>query len=209
MQRSSASYPFDVAMDVFYTFKTIMTKHKRASSRVLLANIESFFNLLSDLLLHAQTTTNYVTKRQTLELLTEMFSDPERLELREKFKLYNNNSICLIICFLANPNVQIRLRCLTLLNEFFKRAPAPETKCINDNNNTLNYVAHSTKTDSHQWQMNDLMDRIKFTCNKSDNHFSTIHLMNNLLELKNECQKLDANQIHFINRIIDSLHSND
>ena len=117
MRQSSSDYPFDVAMDVFYTFKTLMSKHKKSTTEILLANSDKFFDSLIKLLEHAELTEDYVTKRQTLEVLTEIFSGHERFDLREKF-IIHQDFICSVIRYLWNRNLQIRLRCLALMSQF-------------------------------------------------------------------------------------------
>ncbi|KAF5738657.1 calcium-binding protein 39-like [Tripterygium wilfordii] len=54
---------FDVASDAFSTFKDLLTKHSDVVSGFLVAHYEEFFDLYENLM----TSSNYVTKRQSLK----------------------------------------------------------------------------------------------------------------------------------------------
>ena len=119
MKRSPNDYPFDVSMDVFYTFKIIMTRNKQSIIAILESNPVPFFDAFIQMLQHAETTENYVTKRQTLEIFADIFSGGECSQFRWQF-VTQNCYICPVISYLWNRNLQIRLRCLVLLNQLFR-----------------------------------------------------------------------------------------
>lgn len=62
---------FEVASDAFTTFKDALTKHKALVAEFLFEQYERFFSCYARLL----TSGNYVTKRQSLKLLSELLLD--------------------------------------------------------------------------------------------------------------------------------------
>ena len=61
---------FDVAMDAFITFQSLLTTHKELSEEYLIENNELFFDNYMKLI----NSNNYVTKRQSLEILALILS---------------------------------------------------------------------------------------------------------------------------------------
>lgn len=112
-------YAFDVAMDLFYTFKMVLTKRKQTTSEVLTPQCDPFFTAFILLLAHAETTENYVTKRQLMEVFADLFAGQECAALRTRF-IANEEYLFPIFGYLWNRNVQIRLRCLALLSQLFR-----------------------------------------------------------------------------------------
>ncbi|OVA04425.1 Mo25-like [Macleaya cordata] len=74
---------FDVASDAFTTFKDLLTKHENAVSEYLTAHYEEFFELYEKLL----TSPNYVTRRQSLKLLSEFLLEPPNSHIMKRYIL--------------------------------------------------------------------------------------------------------------------------
>ncbi|KAI3873247.1 hypothetical protein MKX03_016955 [Papaver bracteatum] len=74
---------FDVASDAFSTFKELLTKHETAVSEYLTAHYEEFFELYEKLL----TSPNYVTRRQSLKLLSEFLLEPPNSHIMKRYIL--------------------------------------------------------------------------------------------------------------------------
>ncbi|XP_071730728.1 uncharacterized protein [Rutidosis leptorrhynchoides] len=72
---------FDVASDAFSTFKDLLTKHPDAVSEFLTSNYDEFFEQYDKLL----TSTNYVTRRQSLKLLSEFLLEPPSSHIMKKY----------------------------------------------------------------------------------------------------------------------------
>ncbi|XP_058077861.1 uncharacterized protein LOC131226158 isoform X3 [Magnolia sinica] len=72
---------FDVASDAFSTFKDLLTKHELAVAEFLSANYEQFFELYETLL----TSTNYVTRRQSLKLLSEFLLESPNSQTMKRY----------------------------------------------------------------------------------------------------------------------------
>ncbi|XP_042476742.1 calcium-binding protein 39 [Macadamia integrifolia] len=72
---------FDVASDAFVTFKDLLTKHETAVSEFLTAHYEEFFELYEKLL----TSPNYVTRRQSLKLLSEFLLESPNSHIMKRY----------------------------------------------------------------------------------------------------------------------------
>ncbi|PIA44747.1 hypothetical protein AQUCO_01700381v1 [Aquilegia coerulea] len=75
---------FDVASDAFATFRDLLTRHETAVSEFLTARYEEFFELYEKLL----TSANYVTRRQSLKLLSEFLLElPSNSHIMKRYIL--------------------------------------------------------------------------------------------------------------------------
>ncbi|CAF4123549.1 unnamed protein product [Rotaria socialis] len=72
---------FDIASDAFATFKDLLTKHKSLCADFLERNYDSFFNRYRDLL----NSENYVTRRQSLKILSTIILENANLSILKKF----------------------------------------------------------------------------------------------------------------------------
>ncbi|XP_010905746.1 uncharacterized protein [Elaeis guineensis] len=74
---------FDIASDALATFKDLLTKHETAVSQFLSSHYEQFFELYEKLL----TSTNYVTRRQSLKFLSEFLLEPPNSQIMKRYIL--------------------------------------------------------------------------------------------------------------------------
>jgi calcium binding protein 39 len=74
---------FDVASDAFSTFKDLLTKHDSVVSEFLTSHYTEFFDVYERLL----TSSNYVTRRQSLKLLSDFLLEPPNSHIMKKFIL--------------------------------------------------------------------------------------------------------------------------
>nr|XP_043627218.1 calcium-binding protein 39 [Erigeron canadensis] len=72
---------FDVASDAFSTFKDLLTKHPDAVAEFLKSHYDEFFEHYEKLL----TSTNYVTRRQSLKLLSEFLLEPPSSQTMKRY----------------------------------------------------------------------------------------------------------------------------
>ncbi|OIV95877.1 hypothetical protein TanjilG_06853 [Lupinus angustifolius] len=94
---------FDVASDAFSTFKDLLTKHPDVVSEFLNAHYDEFFDLYEKLL----TSPNYVTRRQSLKLLSEFLLESPNTQIMRRYILevrYMKVMMTLLRVFVANPN---------------------------------------------------------------------------------------------------------
>ncbi|WVY94378.1 hypothetical protein V8G54_033466 [Vigna mungo] len=74
---------FDVASDAFSTFKDLLTKHVNVVSEFLTAHYDEFFDLYERLL----TSPNYVTRRQSLKLLSDFLLESPNSQIMKRYIL--------------------------------------------------------------------------------------------------------------------------
>ncbi|XP_024462888.2 uncharacterized protein LOC7469102 isoform X2 [Populus trichocarpa] len=74
---------FDVASDAFSTFKDLLTKHCTVVAEYLTAHYDEFFDLYEKLV----TSSNYVTRRQSLKLLSEFLLEPPSSYIMKRYIL--------------------------------------------------------------------------------------------------------------------------
>ncbi|XP_052207580.1 uncharacterized protein LOC127811608 isoform X2 [Diospyros lotus] len=72
---------FDVASDAFSTFKDLLTKHETAVSEFLTTHYDEFFEHYEKLL----TSSNYVTRRQSLKLLSEFLLESPNSQIMRRY----------------------------------------------------------------------------------------------------------------------------
>lgn len=72
---------FDIASDAFSTFKDLLTKHATAVSEFLTAHYNEFFEQYEKLL----TSANYVTRRQSLKLLSEFLLESPNAHTMKRY----------------------------------------------------------------------------------------------------------------------------
>ncbi|EPS69534.1 hypothetical protein M569_05231, partial [Genlisea aurea] len=72
---------FDVASDAFTTFKDLLTKHATAASEFLNDHYNEFFEQYEKLLMSG----NYVTRRQSLKLLSEFLLEPSNARIMKRY----------------------------------------------------------------------------------------------------------------------------
>ncbi|KAL3502368.1 hypothetical protein ACH5RR_036817 [Cinchona calisaya] len=72
---------FDVSSDAFSTFKDLLTKHASAVSEFLSSHYNEFFEQYETLL----TSKNYVTRRQSLKLLSEFLLEPPNSHIMKHY----------------------------------------------------------------------------------------------------------------------------
>lgn len=235
MQRCP-NYPFDVAMDVFYTFKIILTQRKDTIT-IVQSNPGPFFEALIKLLRHSEVTENYVTKRQTLEIFADIFSCSQCGQMRMKF-ITENGYICPVIAYLWNRHIQLRLRCLVLLSQLFTVSKLTNTESVSfvpdkvhdddtkrensldkeENGNTSSGAQCNEQPVEKEWRIELLFDKIR----KSRYEYSNVKggqseltlrgwIHDTFVELRHECCKSRlkhfTSQLPFIDRVIDSIDS--
>ncbi|XP_044499515.1 calcium-binding protein 39 [Mangifera indica] len=74
---------FDISSDAFCTFKDLLTKHGSVVSEYLTAHYDEFFDLYEKLL----TSSNYVTRRQSLKLLSDFLLEPPNSHIMKRYIL--------------------------------------------------------------------------------------------------------------------------
>ncbi|CAL9069964.1 unnamed protein product [Musa banksii] len=74
---------FDIASDALATFKDLLIKHETVVSEFLISHYDQFFELYEKLL----TSPNYVTRRQSLKILSDFLLESQNLQTMKRFIL--------------------------------------------------------------------------------------------------------------------------
>jgi len=122
---------FDISSDAFQTFKELLTRHKQLVAEFLESKYDEFFTHYTALL----TSSNYVTKRQSLKLLgeilldrsnfnvmTKYISNPENLKLmmnllRDKSRNIQFEAFHVFKVFVANPHKNRKILDILMKNK--------------------------------------------------------------------------------------------
>ncbi|KAF9618329.1 hypothetical protein IFM89_000964 [Coptis chinensis] len=95
---------FDVASDAFATFKDLLTRHETAASEFLTSRYEEFFELYEKLL----TSANYVTRRQSLKLLSEFLLESPNSHIMKRYILeVHHLKVMMTLLKDSSKNIQI------------------------------------------------------------------------------------------------------
>ncbi|KAI3379477.1 hypothetical protein SNEBB_001326 [Seison nebaliae] len=89
---------FDIASDAFSTFKEVLTKHKPVVSEFLIDQYDKFFNNYQRLLYSE----NYVTRRQSLKLLSDLLMSRQNLKISDYY-CHDPNYLIRIMKGMLNP----------------------------------------------------------------------------------------------------------
>ena len=105
---------FDVASDAFATFKDCLTKHKSLVANFLDQRYDEFFSKYIVLL----NSTNYVTKRQSLKLLSELLLDRSNYSVMTKF-ISNPDNLKLMMNLLREKSRNIQFEAFHVFKVLF------------------------------------------------------------------------------------------
>ncbi|CAF2722152.1 unnamed protein product [Rotaria sp. Silwood2] len=142
---------FDIASDAFATFKDLLTKHKSLCADFLERNYDQFFNKYRDLL----NSENYVTRRQSLKILSTVILENANLSILKKFSC-DIDKFTLIYglfpseAFALNTKSGIITKLMTLLGEL-----------LLDRYNFSVMTRYISNTDNLKQQMNLLKEKSK------------------------------------------------
>ncbi|KAK9710516.1 Hym1p [Basidiobolus ranarum] len=95
---------FDISSDAFSTFKEILTRHKELTTTFLIKDYNQFFDHYNKLLLSP----SYVTKRQSLKLLSEILLNRANFQVMTKFIGFPEN-LKMIMNLLRDPSKNIQI----------------------------------------------------------------------------------------------------
>lgn len=178
-----------------------------------------FFEAIIQLLKYADETENYVTKRQTLEIFADIFSGSECDELREQL-VTRDCHICAVIVYLWDRNLQIRLRCLVLLNQLFRTPKEGASVSVQTKSESHDHDLEENRSDEKEvepvvpeasWRIALFLETVALTRQRClERELSSIG--DTLRELRDECIKSNVrhftSQLPFIDKLIDSLKDN-
>ncbi|MQL89050.1 hypothetical protein Taro_021617 [Colocasia esculenta] len=111
---------FDIASDALATFKDLLTKHPTEVSQFLKVHYEQFFGLYEKLL----TSTNYVTRRQSLKLLSEFLLETPNTQVMKRFIL-EAQYLKVMMGLLKDPSKNIQISAFHIFKVFVANPNKP------------------------------------------------------------------------------------
>lgn len=104
---------FDLASDAFATFQELMTKHRMLVAALLTESYDRFVPEFSKLL----ASENYVTRRQSLKLLSEILEDEGCLEVKRRY-LFDADNLKIIMNLMKDTSPTICAEALKIFRMF-------------------------------------------------------------------------------------------
>lgn len=95
---------FDISADALINISRLLTVHKKASVQVLDESFDRVFGQLNNLL----TSPNYATRRQTLQLLSELLLDPINFAIMQRY-VSSRSNLKQIMLLLREPSEALRM----------------------------------------------------------------------------------------------------
>ncbi|KAE8962836.1 hypothetical protein PR003_g28095 [Phytophthora rubi] len=95
---------FDISADALINISRLLTVHKKATVQILDTSFDRVFGLLNGLL----TSENYATRRQALQLLSELLLDPVNFTVMQRYVASRNN-LKQVMLLLREPSDALRM----------------------------------------------------------------------------------------------------
>eukprot|EP00285_Hemiselmis_virescens_P015264 CAMPEP_0173385756 /NCGR_PEP_ID=MMETSP1356-20130122/8361_1 /TAXON_ID=77927 ORGANISM="Hemiselmis virescens, Strain PCC157" /NCGR_SAMPLE_ID=MMETSP1356 /ASSEMBLY_ACC=CAM_ASM_000847 /LENGTH=222 /DNA_ID=CAMNT_0014341695 /DNA_START=63 /DNA_END=728 /DNA_ORIENTATION=+ len=136
---------FDIAAHAFVTLELLLTSHKKTVSECLLAQYDSFFEKWKLLL----TSTNYVTKRQSLRMLGNLLLDRTNFEIMVRY-IADEENLKLMMNLLRDRSDAIQLDAFQVFKVFVgnPHKTKPVSDILRKNHVKLRqFIAHTLKAD--------------------------------------------------------------
>ncbi|XP_028792390.1 calcium-binding protein 39-like isoform X2 [Neltuma alba] len=111
---------FDVASDAFSTFKDLLTKHGKLVAEFLEAHYDEFFDLYDKLL----TSSNYVTRRQSLKILSEFLLEAPNIHIMKHY-IQEVRHLKVMMTLLRDSSTNIQLSAFHIFKVFVANPNKP------------------------------------------------------------------------------------
>ncbi|KAJ0407280.1 hypothetical protein ATCC90586_003138 [Pythium insidiosum] len=112
---------FEVGSDAFATFKDLLTRHKELSALFFQSHFDEVFARYNKLL----TSTNYVTRRQSLKLLGEILLDRSNFEVMMKY-IGEKENLKMMMNLLRDPSANIQFEAFHVFKVFVANPRKPD-----------------------------------------------------------------------------------
>jgi calcium binding protein 39 len=134
---------FDIASDALNTFKDLLTKHEDAVSEFLSSHYEQFFGLYTRLL----SSTNYVTRRQSVKFLSEFLLEAPNAQIMKRYIL-EVHYLNIMIGLLKDSSKNIRICAFHIFKVFVANPNKPReiVQVLVDNHRELLKLLHNLPT---------------------------------------------------------------
>ncbi|ETI34675.1 hypothetical protein F442_18674 [Phytophthora nicotianae P10297] len=137
---------FDISADALINISRLLTVHKKATVEVLDESFDRVFGLLNSLL----TSTNYATRRQALQLLSELLLDPVNFTVMQRYVASRNN-LKQIMLLLREPSEALRMDAFHVFKIFVanpNKSPEVEQLLVRNREKLLAFVSDFGKAES-------------------------------------------------------------
>jgi calcium binding protein 39 len=137
---------FDVSADAFRNITKVLRGHKQATLETLSESFDRIFGLLNSLL----ESTNYVTKRQTLQLLGELLLDPINFSVMQRYVASRAN-LKLLMLQLRETSQAIRMEAYNVFKIFVanpNKSPEVEQVLVRNREKLLAFVCELGKNET-------------------------------------------------------------
>ncbi|RLN34550.1 calcium-binding protein 39-like [Panicum miliaceum] len=134
---------FDIASDALNTFKDLLTKHEDAVSEFLSSHYEQFFGLYTKIL----SSTNYVTRRQSVKFLSEFLLEAPNAQIMKRYIL-EVHYLNIMIGLLKDSSKNIRICAFHIFKVFVANPNKPReiVQVLVDNHRELLKLLHNLPT---------------------------------------------------------------
>ncbi|XP_024538775.1 calcium-binding protein 39 isoform X2 [Selaginella moellendorffii] len=125
---------FDIASDAFTTFKELLTRHGSVVNNYLNSHYDQFFELYERLL----SSSNYVTKRQSLKLLGDFLLDRSNTQVMLRY-ISDKRNLLIVMTLLKDPSKSIQSSAFHIFKVFVAnpKKPAPIVHVLAKNRDRL------------------------------------------------------------------------
>ncbi|KAG6975786.1 hypothetical protein JG688_00002026 [Phytophthora aleatoria] len=137
---------FDISADALINISRLLTVHKKATVQVLDESFDRVFGLLNSLL----TSKNYATRRQALQLLSELLLDPVNFTMMQRYVASRNN-LKQIMLLLREPSEALRMDAFHVFKIFVanpNKSPEVEQLLVRNCEKLLAFVSDFGKSES-------------------------------------------------------------
>ncbi|KAK3127884.1 hypothetical protein QOZ80_7AG0579700 [Eleusine coracana subsp. coracana] len=134
---------FDIASDALNTFKDLLTKHEDAVAEFLSSHYEQFFGLYTRLF----SSTNYVTRRQSVKFLSEFLLEAPNAQIMKRYIL-EVHYLNIMIGLLKDSSKNIRICAFHIFKVFVANPNKPRDiiQVLVDNHRELLKLLHNLPT---------------------------------------------------------------
>jgi calcium binding protein 39 len=139
---------FDISADALINISRLLTVHKKATVQVLDASFDRIFGLLNGLL----ASENYATRRQALQLLSELLLDPVNFTVMQRYVTSRNN-LKQIMLLLREPSEALRMDAFHVFKIFVanpNKSPEVEQLLVRNHEKLLAFVSDFGKSESNR-----------------------------------------------------------
>ncbi|RLN72438.1 hypothetical protein BBJ28_00010743 [Nothophytophthora sp. Chile5] len=138
---------FDISADALINISRLLMGHKKATVQVLDESFDRIFGLLNGLL----TSENYATKRQALQLLSELLLDPVNFTVMQRY-IASRNNLKLVMLLLREPSEALRMDAFHVFKIFVanpNKSHEVEQLLVRNREKLLTFVSDFGKAESN------------------------------------------------------------